>query len=119
MGKGSGRGAFNRFGLLSPALSSCGGGEGVDILRMAGGCSIMRPYDHPRGDFRSTKKTGNRKMAYRHEPQKSHSFSRVIDRGGVPNHSAVGKLIARGKSAHAALARARPQRLRTQAALIR
>jgi len=28
-GEGQGRGVFNRIGLLSPALSSCGGGEGV------------------------------------------------------------------------------------------
>ena len=41
-GEGQGRGVFNKVGLLSPALSSCGGGEGVDVLFLDGGSSKMR-----------------------------------------------------------------------------
>src|SRR5262245_16496052 len=43
VGRGSGRGASNKIGLLSPPLSSCGEGEGVDVLCPGGVCSKMRP----------------------------------------------------------------------------
>src|SRR5437773_4085523 len=42
-GRGMGRGASSRMGLLSPTLSSCWGGEGANLLRLLGGCNKMRP----------------------------------------------------------------------------
>ena len=42
-GDGEGRGGFNTVGLLSPALSSCRGGEGVDVRFLDGGSSELRP----------------------------------------------------------------------------
>ena len=42
-GRGTGRGASSRMGLLSPTLSCCWGGEGANLLRLLRGCNKMRP----------------------------------------------------------------------------